>query len=80
MSLKQKLVNKGFSLGVIESCLLSNVDLIKECIDEDSLILKQIDVLKKKYDFSIYSDRSKAIKSLLSKGFSYEVIKEHVKG
>ena len=30
MSLKQKLVNKGFSLGVIESSLLSNIDLIKD--------------------------------------------------
>lgn len=80
MSLKQKLVNKGFSLGVVESCLLSNVDLIKSCIDEDFLILKEIIVLKKKYNFGNYLDRSKAIKSLLSKGFSYEVINQHVKG
>lgn len=80
MSLKQKLVNKGFSLGVIESSLLSNTDLIKECIDEDDLILREIDKLKKKYDFNDYSDKNKAIKSLLSKGYNYETIKEHLKG
>jgi len=80
MSLKQKLVNKGFSLGVIESSLLSNIDLIKECIDEDSLILREIDKLKKKYDFNNYLEKSKATKSLLSKGYNYETIKEHLKG
>jgi regulatory protein len=79
-SIKQKLVNKGFSLGVIETSLLSNVDLIKECIDEDSLILKELVSLKKKYDFTNYLDRSKVIKALLSKGYDYETIKEHVKG
>jgi len=80
MSLKQKLVNKGFSLGVIESCLLSSVEAIKACIDEDALIQKELENLKKKYDFSEYSGRSKATKSLLSKGYSYEIIKEYVKG
>jgi regulatory protein len=80
MSLKQKLVNKGFSLGVIESCLLSNIDLIKECIDEDTLILREIDKLKKKYDFNNYLEKSKAVKNLLSKGYNYETIKEHLKG
>ncbi len=80
MSLKQKLVNKGFSLGVIESSLLSNIDLIKECIDEDSLILREVDILKKKYDFSDYQEKSKATKSLLSKGYNYETIKKHLKG
>ncbi len=80
MSLKQKLVNKGFSLGVIESSLLSNIDLIKGCIDEDSLVLREIDKLKKKYDFNNYLEKSKATKSLLSKGYNYETIKEHLKG
>jgi regulatory protein len=80
MSLKQKLVNKGFSLGVIESSLLSNIDLIKECIDEDSLIVREIEMLKKKYDFNNYLDKSKATKSLLSKGYDYETIKKHLKG
>lgn len=80
MSLKQKLVNKGFSLGVIESSLLSNIDLIKGCIDEDSLILREIENLKKRYDLRKYEDKSKITKSLLSKGFNYETIKEHLKG
>ncbi len=80
ISLKQKLVNKGFNLGVIESSLLSNIDLIKECIDEDSLILKELINLKKKYDFTNYLDRNKVIRALLSKGYDYETIKEHVKG
>lgn len=80
MSLKQKLVNKGFSLGVIESCLLSNIDLIKEAIDEESLIMKELVSLKKKYDFSNYLERNKAIKSLVGKGYDYELIKSHVKG
>ena len=80
MSLKQKLVNKGFSLGVIESSLLSNIDLIKASIDEDTLILREIEKLKKKYDFNNYLEKSKATKSLLSKGYNYETIKEHLKG
>lgn len=80
MSLKQKLVNKGFSLAIIESSLLSNIDLIKDCIDEDSLIVREVEKLKKKYDFNEYTDRSKATKSLLSKGFNYEAIKKHLKG
>jgi len=80
MSLKQKLFNKGFSLGVIESSLLSNIDIIKECIDEDSLILKEIKILKKKYDFDDYQDKSKVTKSLIGKGYNYETIKKHLKG
>lgn len=80
MSLKQKLLNKGFSLGVIESSLLSNIDLIKECIDEDSLIVREVENLKKKYDFNNYLDKSKATKSLLSKGYNYETVKKHLKG
>lgn len=80
LSLKQKLVNKGFSLGVIETSLLSNIDSIKECIDEDTLILKEIENLKKKYDFNNYLERNKAIRALVSKGYDYGTIKEYVKG
>ncbi len=79
LSLKQKLVSKGFTLKVIESALISNRDIIKEMIDEEPLLKRELDILTKKYDLSKYEDKSKIIKMLISKGFDYELIKKSVK-
>ena len=79
LSLKRKLVTKGFLLNIIESCLISNKEQIKEVIDEESLIKKELTILTKKYDLSKYEDKTKIIKSLISKGFDYELIKKKVK-
>jgi len=79
LSLKRKLVTKGFSLGIIESSLISHSDLIKEMIDESPLLERELSVLKRKYDLSKYEEKSKVIKALLNKGFDYELIKKHVK-
>ncbi len=79
LSLKRKLVTKGFSLNIIESALISKADDIKEMINEAPLLKRDLDVLLKKYDISNYDEKSKVIKALLSKGYDYELIKKSVK-
>ena len=79
LSLKQKLVSKGFSLNIIESALISNRDEIMSMIDEEPLIKRELDKLVKKYDLTKYEEKNKVIKALLSKGFDYELIKKSVK-
>lgn len=77
-SIKGKLVNKGFSLSIIESAMISAKDLLETAIDEDALIQKELDTLQKQYDTSNFQERDKVIKKLMQKGFRYEIIKEHV--
>jgi len=79
LSLKRKLVTKGFSLNIIESSLISNKDNLKAVIDEEPLIKRELDRLVKKYNLSNYEEKSKVIKALLNKGFDYELIKKSVK-
>jgi len=79
LSLKRKLITKGFSLNIIESSLLSNIDRIKSVIDEEPLLKRELKSLLKKYNIAKYEDKSKIIKSLLNKGFDYELIKKSVK-
>ncbi len=78
LSLKQKLVTKGFSLNVIESALLSNKDDIKAMIDEDELLQKEIKKIGFKYDLNSYEEKNKLIKKLMLKGYNYENIKNHL--
>lgn len=80
VSLKQKLVNKGFSLNVIESALLSNIDLIESAIDEENLLQNEIDGLTKRNPIVNRDDKNKMTKKLLSKGYDYELIKKLMKG
>lgn len=75
-SIKGKLVNKGFSLHIIESAMISYKDLIEDAVDEDQLIQKEIDTLKKQFDINNFQQRDKVYKKLLQKGFRYEIIKE----
>jgi regulatory protein len=75
-SLKAKLINKGFTISIIESSMLSSKDLLEEAVNEAPLLQKELDKLLKDYDVSDYKQKDKVIKKLLSKGFRYDVIKE----
>lgn len=79
LSIKRKLITKGFSLNIIESALISHNEEIRQVIDEEPLLMKELNTLTKKYDLSKYEDKNKVIKALLSKGFDYELIKKTVK-
>ena len=78
ISLKGKLVNKGFSLNIIESQLTSFRDIIKESCLEDELITKELDMLLKKFDKTDFKEKDKIIQKLLQKGFDYNTIKKYV--
>ncbi len=78
MSLKQKLVTKGFDLNIIESSLLSSKDDIKAQIDELDLLSKDFIKLKGKFDLDNYEQRNKLIKKLMGKGHNYELIKKYI--
>ena len=78
LSLKQKLISKGFYLSIIESSLLSRKDDIIMMIDEEDLLQKDYSKIKDKYDISTYEDKSKLIKKLMSKGYNYELIKTFI--
>ena len=75
LSLKQKLITKGFDINIVESSLLSRKDDIKAMIDEEDLLKKEYLKIKDKYDISIYEEKNKLIKKLMSKGHNYEAIK-----
>lgn len=79
LSIKQKLINKGFSLNIVESSLISHKDDIKEMIDENHLLQKEISKIIDKYDLNDYEQKNKLIKKLMTKGYNYEVIKKHLK-
>jgi len=79
LSIKQKLVNKGFYINIIESSLISNKDEIMKMVDELSLLKIELKKLLTKYDIDNYEQKDKVIKSLLSKGFNYELIKSNLK-
>jgi regulatory protein len=76
MSLKSKLVNKGFSMNIVQSALISNKELIENAVEEDDLLIKDFEKLLKKYDKNEYEDKNKIIKSLMSKGYNYQLIKK----
>lgn len=79
LSIKQKLVTRGFSLNLIESALLSSKDDIKEMIDEDMLMIKEISKVKMKFNLNDYNEKNKLIKKLMAKGYHYDLIKKHLK-
>lgn len=78
ISLKQKLVTKGFNIAIIESSLQSKKDDIKAMIDEDDLLQKELSKLKGKYDLSNYEEKQKLIKKLMIKGYAYGEIKKQL--
>ena len=75
-SLTRKLVTKGFHLSVIEASITSYKEDIFAMIDDQGLLEKEIKELKKKYDFSMYQEKQKAIQKLLQKGFDLSTIKQ----
>lgn len=78
VSIKTKLINKGFSLPIVESAMSSNSDIIKESCLEDDLLKIEIEKLKVKYDITDYKNREKIIGKMLQKGFDYDKIKKHL--
>lgn len=78
LSLKQKLISKGFSLSIIESSLLSRKDDIISMIDEEELLYKDYMKIKDKFNLTKYDEKNKLIKKLLLKGHNYELIKEFI--
>lgn len=78
LSLKQKLITKGFSLNVIESSLLSSKEDILEQIDSLELLKKEYYKINDKFDLSIYEEKNKLIKKLMSKGHNYQQIKTFI--
>jgi regulatory protein len=78
LSLKQKLITKGFSLNVIESSLLSSKEDILEKIDSLELLKKDYFLIYDKFDLNIYEEKNNLIKKLMSKGHDYELIKTFI--
>jgi len=75
LSLKTKLINKGFAANIVESSLQSMKDQIKQAVNDDDLLLSEFKKLQKRYDVSDWNDKDKVVKSLMSKGFDYQRIK-----
>ena len=75
LSLKNKLINKGFSVHIIESQMQSYKHLIEEAVDDDGLLQKEFEKLCRKYDITNWDEKDKVVKSLMSKGYHYKLIK-----
>ena len=58
---------------------MSHKDDIKEMIDEDILLEKELKKHIGKYDLSKYEEKNKLIQKLMTRGFNYEVIKKHLR-
>jgi regulatory protein len=80
LSIKSKLVKKGFSIQIVESAMLSNVDVIKSVIHEEELLEKEIRDIKKRNPLQTWEEKDKAIQKLYQKGYDYELIKKLLKG
>ncbi|MBN2604486.1 MAG: RecX family transcriptional regulator [Bacilli bacterium] len=80
VSIKSKLIKKGFGLHIVESAMLSNIDLIKSVIDEEQLLEKEIRDIKKRTSLETWEEKDKVIQKLLYKGYDYELIKKLLKG
>ncbi len=79
VQLKQKCLTKGFKSSVVESCIQNRKDDIIAMIDEEDLLGKELSKLIKNYDIKDYKQKDKLIKKLISKGYNYNVIKQHLK-
>ena len=71
-----ELINKGFSLHIIEAQLLSNKEMIEDAVDDDGLLQREFQKLCKRYDISNWDEKDKVVKSLMQKGYHYKLIKE----
>jgi SOS response regulatory protein OraA/RecX len=63
-------------MNIVQSALISNKELIENAVEEDDLLIKDFEKLLKKYDKNEYEDKNKIIKSLMSKGYNYQLIKK----
>jgi len=78
VSLKTKLVGKGFSLRIIESAMISNKELIQESCMEEELLELELSKIIGNYNLDDYKEKDKLLKKMLQKGFDYELIKNHL--
>jgi SOS response regulatory protein OraA/RecX len=78
VSLKTKLISKGFSLRIVEAALSSSSDLIKEVCLEDQLLKNEVDKMLKQYDKTDFKQKEKMISKLLQKGYDYSLIKKYL--
>lgn len=76
LSLKQKMLSKGFYVSIVESALLSKKEDILAMIDQEDLLQKDFEKLIIKYDLSKFEEKNKLIKKLISLGHDYEQIKD----
>ena len=74
LSLKQKLITKGFQLNIIESALLSQKEVIEAQIDEVKLLEMEYQKLIKSFRLEDFNEKTKFIQKLMGKGFRYEDI------
>lgn len=75
-SLKRKIVNKGFTLDIIDSAILAKQDDIMAQIDEAPLLIQDMKKLLKLHDVTQYQDKQKIIQKLLRKGYALPSIKQ----
>jgi regulatory protein len=75
-SFRQKCVTRGFDLDDINLVLSHHTSLLKEACMDQVLLDREMNKLLQRYDIKDYKDKDTIIKKLLSKGFSYDAIKE----
>lgn len=75
------LVNKGFSFEDVNYIISYKSEQLKSTLDEDKIILDEIEVLRIKYNKNTpkISIDQYITNKLLSKGFSYSLIKKYLK-
>jgi regulatory protein len=78
LSLKQKLINKGFSLNVVNNVISENEEGISQNIDEENLLISDIIKLRRTHQQKDYQTKQKIIQKLIQKGYSYDLIKKHL--
>lgn len=75
---KQRFINKGFSIEIIDKVIENYKEMISEQIDEDYLITEELKRLPKQ--MLLKKNHQKLIAKLMRLGYSYSLIKEKIKG
>jgi regulatory protein len=77
-SLQRKLIQKGFTLDIIDSAILAKQEDIMDQIDDMPLLQEDLKKLFKQHDVSIYKEKQKIIQKLLQKGYALPAIKRQL--
>lgn len=75
LSIKKRLINKGFSMNVVNDSIKHKKKQISDVIDDGNILSNEFIKLKKRYDITTYEGKDKVVKSLLAKGYDYSKIK-----